>query len=284
MKKKKNEIVEEERKTQDMSVVAEYTGEKSNRAKLVEYEGDDYVDTPVKDDTIAGKTENFWYHYKWHVIFALIIIAVVFVGIYQIATSEKNKTDLSVMYAGPTNIHSEAAEGIKNALSEILTEDIDGDGEKKVYLYSFAYYNSQQIASAKDDAAKRDVDLGIDLGQNQKNYRAFSDLVFTGECGVMFLDGTLFESVKESGGLEVLEDALGYVPDKAFDEYGIRLCDTAAYEYYPELSVMPADTVVCLRTLSTLVSKKEAQSYYDAGVRLLGDILSASAPETNAVD
>jgi len=278
MKKKKEETVEQEvRKTQDMSVVAEYTGEKSNRAKLVEYEGDDYDDTPVKDNSLAGRTENFWYHYKWHVIFGVIILFVALVGIRQLIERGNDKTDLSIMYAGPYNLNSLAAEEVKDTFAEILSEDLDGNGKKSVYLYTFYVLSDQQIAQAKAEEAGG-TDRGLDLSQNRKNYSSFTDAVFTGECGVMFLDGWLYETVKESGGLVTFDDALGYTPEKAFDEYGIRLCDTNAYEKYPALAVLPAETVVCVRSVSTaggvIISEKEAKENYEAGVHFISDFLA----------
>ena len=118
MKKKDYEITEEERKTQDMSVVAEYNGEVSNRAKLVQYEGDDYDDTPVKDESFKGKADNFWYHHKWHVVIAAAVLFVAVISIFQFIEKGKNKTDLSVMYAGPVDIYGEQADGV--ALGDAL--------------------------------------------------------------------------------------------------------------------------------------------------------------------
>ena len=284
MKKKKyeNEITEEERRTQDMSAVAEYTGEMSNRAKLVAFEGDDYDDTPVKDESLSGRADNFWYHNKWKVIIITAVFVIAAVGIFQLISRAGDKTDLSVMYAGPVNVHSEAAEKIKEALGEILSVDLDGDGEKKVYLYSFYYLNNQQAAYLVDEAKKKGMESGFDAARNAETYRSYSDLVFTGECGVMFLDMSLYEDLRDAGGLEMLENALGYTPEKSFDGYGVRICDTAAWERYEALHAMPEDTVVCLRSLSTaggvMISEADAKANYDAGERLIKDIFALVSP------
>lgn len=281
MKKKKNAITEEERKTQDMSAVAEYNGEKSNRAKLVDFVGDDYDDTPVKDDSVAGRAENFWYHYKWHTLIAIAVFIIAVVGISQMVRNASAKSDLSVMYAGPASIHSREAEDLKDTLSEILSTDLNADGTKRVYLYSIRLLSDDQIALAKAEAKKNGSEAGVNEAENRKNREAFSDLVFTGECGLMFLDGSLFNSVKDAGGLEKLSDALGYEPDKSFDGYGIRLCDIPAYEKYDALKVMPTETIVCLRAVSTaggvMISEKDAKFNNAAGKRLLKDLLSVVA-------
>ncbi|MBQ7670870.1 MAG: hypothetical protein IJS45_09145 [Clostridia bacterium] len=281
MKKSKSVITETDRnRTQDMSAVAEYNGEKSNRAKLVEFVGDDYDDTPVKDNSVAGRAGNFWYHYKWHTIIIAAILIIVGVGVSQMVRNASEKTDLSVVYAGPASIHSREAEDLKDVLSDILSVDLNSDGAKRVYLYSIRCLSADQIALIKEEAKKNGSDAGINEADNRKNYEAFSDLVFTGECGLMFLDGSLYNTVKDAGGLDKLTDALGFEPDRSFDGYGIRLCDIPAYEIYDELEVMPAETIVCLRSISTaggvMISEREAKYNHTAGVRLLRDLLAVS--------
>lgn len=288
--KKKNDlsISEEERKTQDMSAVADYNGEKSNRAKLVEYEGDDYVDTPVSDNSIAGKTENFWYHHKWKVIIGLAVIVIAFIGIYQMITSGKQKTDVSVLYAGPKYLTAEETENLKTTLAEILPEDLDGDGKKAVYTYTFEYYSSSQLESKQAEAKSQGIEFDVDVLDNRKVYSDVKNLIFTGECGVMFIDAELFENVKAEGGLDTLENALGYELENAYDEYGIMLGDTKAYSMYPALKAMPPETMLCVRTMSTaggvLMSKKEAEKDFNAARKLLSGLLKyevKASPEEN---
>ncbi len=197
MKKKKTGIEtigEEERKTQDMSAVAEYNGEKSNRAKVVEYEGDDYEDVPVKDDSFAGRTGNFFYHYKWHIVAAVVVLVIGFIGIFQMVGRDKTKADLTVLYAGPQVLDAQQESDIKTALGQLLTEDLNGDGERRVFLYTCVY-----APPANAEA-------------NGKEYAddKLKGILATGEGSVMFIDRLLFETLKEEGGVETLEQALGY--------------------------------------------------------------------------
>ena len=136
MKKKNNDnvITDEERKTQDAGAVAEYNGEKSNRAKVVDFIGDDYEDVPVKDDSLMGRVGNFFYHYKWYLIIGALFLLIGIVGFRQMALSGKTKADLSVLYAGDARFAGGDEDAVMNALSSILKEDIDGDGERKVFL------------------------------------------------------------------------------------------------------------------------------------------------------
>ena len=52
------------------------------------------------------------------------------------------------------------------------------------------------------------------------------------------------------------------------DDYGIRLCDTGAYSAFPDLAVMPANTVVCMRRKpeggSFFASEKKVNKTYEA--------------------
>ena len=256
MKKKKvfgESIQDEERKTQDMSAVADYNGEKSNRAKVVEHEGDDYEDVPVKDDSLSGKTKNFFYHYKWHVVAAVVILVVGFIGIYQMVGRDKAKSDLSVIYAGPKTLAAEEEDGIKKVLGELLAKDINGDGEKKVFLYTSRY-----VPTGNADSK----------GYTDERFRG---IIATGECGVMFVDKELFETLKQEGAVESFEKAIGYSPAGAFDEYGIRLDDTDAYKYFTALQAMPGDTVVCVRAKADpfMTPEKTAEKYHSSAVTFI---------------
>ncbi len=280
MKKKNtdNIITDEERKTQDAGAVAEYDGEKSNRAKLVDFIGDDYEDVPVKDNSFAGRAGNFFYHYKWHLIIGAIFLVIATVGIRQMISSGKLHSDVSVLYAGDARPGGDEEAAITDALSSILKEDIDGDGENKVFLYTSYYAPGTVVTSAS----------GNQLEISDKGYAddRLQGLIATGECSVMFIHPTLFEVLKEEGAVEKLTDALGYIPDGAIDEYGVRLGDTGAYAYFEGLRAMPADTVVCMRTLASSIftSKSEAEKYHEAGGKLFSDYFGFVAPEDSAAD
>lgn len=282
MKKDENFITDEERQTQDMSAVADYDGSKSNRAKVVEYEGDDYVDRPVKDNSIEGRMSNLWYHYKWQLIFIPLIAICVIAGIVQMVNKEKY--DVSVMYAGPSVISGDNYTALSDNLGEILSEDIDGDGNKNVYLYALNYYSEAQIAAQKELYSMQGIhDVTFDAQANMNVYKQFNDMVFVGEAGVMFLDVSLFEQVRDAGGLVTVESALGKKHPAAVDEYGIRLGDTAFYMFFKSVQHMSPDTILCLRGPSTVGgvfdSKEETQENFENNKKLFCDIMSFTLPE-----
>ncbi len=273
---------EEKKKRQDENAVADYDGEKSNRAKYVETVGDDYVDTPVEDKTLEGRMGNFWYHYKWHVIIGLFVAVLLFVGITQLL--DKEKIDVSVMYAGPAVINGDIYTEVSDSLSQLLETDVNGDGKKTVYLYPFTYMSDAQVEAEMKKWEDEGIhDVSFDKQANEQAHSNFNNMVFTGECGVMFLDESLFKQVKDAGGLVTLESVLGEAPEGALDEYGIRLSEVDAYEFLDILHVMPEDTVLCLRGPSTVggvfSSKKEATKIFEANKSYFIDIMSFKLPE-----
>ena len=272
---RENEILPEERRTQDMSAVAEYNGEKSNRARLVEYEGDDYEDIPVKDNSVIGRTENFWYHYKWIVIFGLIGVIILSVGIYQLVT--KRNPDHHVLYCGPEFISAAESEKIEGALAEIASAGSPEDKKTVVDLYNIRYLSAEQLDAAKAYSAATGISSGVTDQDNATAYTQYGQLVSSGECGLMFLDEALFENLRDCGGLEPLSTATGYEVGESIDEYGIYIGDIAAYEVYPALQAIPEETVVCLRSKATFNTKKSAEKYFDSGLKMLFALLSVTA-------
>ncbi|MBR5314827.1 MAG: hypothetical protein IKU45_05400, partial [Clostridia bacterium] len=57
--------------------------------------------------------DNFWYHYKWHVIIGLFVIVFLVVAIGQMI--DKDKVDAYVMYAGPTSFMPSEIDEMQNA-------------------------------------------------------------------------------------------------------------------------------------------------------------------------
>lgn len=280
---KREKLTDEERKQkQDSDAVADYDGEKSNRAKYVETVGDDYVDTPVRDNTLEGRMRNFWYHYKWHTVITVVVALFLFIGINQV--KNKEDFDLSVMYAGPAVINGEIYTQVSDSLSQLLDTDVDGNGKKSVYLYPFTYMTDEQV---KAEMAKWEAqgihDVSFDKQSNEEAHTNFNNMVFTGECGVMFLDKSLFEQVRDAGGLVTLESVLGTTPEGALDEYGVTLANVDAWKFYTALHVMPEDTVLCLRGPSTVggvfSSKKQAQRIFEANREFFVDVMTFELPE-----
>jgi hypothetical protein len=71
----------------------------------------------------------------------------------------------------------------------------------------------------------------------------------TGESAIYLLDPWLYESLRDDPNepLQKLSNVLNGTPKGALEDgYGVRLGDTALYQEYEVLQVLPADTVICL--------------------------------------
>lgn len=85
--------------------------------------------------TFKKKWENYWYHYKFHTIFGLIVIILAFVGIKSCVDSEN--IDFHMVFLSDTYVSPEAEQKIENALTDGgVVRDTDGDGKASFYMDS----------------------------------------------------------------------------------------------------------------------------------------------------
>lgn len=250
--KKKNIIDESERKTQDMSAVADFDGESSNRAKLVEAFGDDYEETKPGPVTVDGVMANFWYHYKWHTIISAFVLVFLVIGIIQLRSN--NPSDVTALYAyeGP-DLESVVSISMGNAFSEALTTDTNNNGKIRAYVLAVSAYSD------------------------------FQQYLLTGEMGVMLLGQSYYDEMKNAGGLARLDDIFDQIPEGAIDEYGIRLSETKIAKYYSCFKYLPEDVVLCLRVQGAPsvmhVSKSKIEKMYEKNKSFFVDIMNFEYPE-----
>jgi hypothetical protein len=68
--------------------------------------------------------------------------------------------------------------------------------------------------------------------------------------------------LRENGRLAKLESVLGYVPEGAYGEYGVKLSETELYKNFGVVRLMPGDTVICILE-PYVVGKSSKDKYYD---------------------
>ncbi|MBR7161245.1 MAG: hypothetical protein IKD07_02395, partial [Clostridia bacterium] len=76
--------------------------------------------------------DNYWYHYKWHTILVGAAIIILVVCMWQVSTTEKH--DVIIVYAGPNCLSTTEVRELEDAISGILPEDKDGNGEKNAAM------------------------------------------------------------------------------------------------------------------------------------------------------
>lgn len=257
----------------------------SNAAKVIkameekesQSSGQEHQDIPLDK---GSRWENFWYHYKWHTIFIIFISVFLIIGVGQLLSRET--PDVYFMYAGPEYINSEKNLAIRNAVKQVMSEDFNGDGEKGVLFTDITFMNEAQIKAAYAEAQAEGVDIALDMQANATALNRFNAEAFSGESVIYMLDPDLFDEVKRAGGFLALEEVLGYVPDSAVDEYGIRLCELPFGQYFSGINQLPEDTILCIRRVTTMAflkGQKKTEKIHSYHVIMFRDIVNFDFPE-----
>ena len=187
------------------------------------------------------KFDNFWYHYKIPFIFGVLILIFIIFCISQCAA--KVKGDANIAYIGSQEIDSEWYGDLNNALTEILSEDLNGDGKISSDFTHFLYMTGVQAENMR--AGGNPVDYqSLMTTQTQIQLE-----LATGNIVIYFINPEVYKELSAPGLFMPLEDALGYVPEKSNDVYSIRLGSLPCWDYYTGLHNFPGNTLLVARDL-----------------------------------
>ncbi|MCL1793220.1 MAG: hypothetical protein FWG34_05065 [Oscillospiraceae bacterium] len=188
------------------------------------------------------KFDNFWYHYKFVLLIAVAVLAFVIFCVVQCAS--KIKGDVNIAYIGGTQFDSEMYGDLQRSLDEILGEDYNGDGQVHAEFMQFVYMTDIQMENARARGQPVNIEAII-TAQTQ------IELEFAaGNIVIYFIDREIYKQYAKRGGLFMaLEDALGYVPEEAYDGYAVKLGSLQCWEYYLGLDNFPKETVIAIREL-----------------------------------
>lgn len=207
--------------------------------------------------------ENYWYHYKWQTLIAIVFIVTFAIGFGQIAF-EKNSYDVYALYAGPTYLeklpHDEIVESIKKEATKVSG---DTETEKDVNLQMLIYLTDDQIAAQKEEVEAQGETFVFDYLENNNVFEIFMKQLVSGENVIMFLDPMLYKTAESNEALYMIKDILGRnVTGMTESGMGVRLADSGLIEKYPALSALPDDCVVCFRKVThamKLIGKSESK-------------------------
>ena len=236
------------------------------------------------------KLDNFWYHHKWKVIIISFFVIVALICTLQMC--ERENSDIYIMYAGPYKFGQTDARSFKQAMSAVV-HDNNGDGLGKAELVDLYILSDEQIEGKKAElGANEDVDgvIVVNYEMFASNYEAFEQHMWAGDTVICLLDPHLYESVYVEGddgekisGFVKLSDVLGYTPEKAYDEYSIRIKDTPLGEYFTILQNLDDDTLLCVREMSSMSSlwnQKRTKEYHAYCLDVFRAIFAFEAPES----
>jgi len=202
------------------------------------------------------KFDNFWYHYKVAAIISIILLAFIVFCIAQCAG--RIKGDANIGYIGSEEINAETFDDLQNALSEILGEDLNGDGKIHVDFTHFMYMTNSQIEKVR--ARGQPVEMQSLLTVQTQ----ISLELAAGNIVIYFIDLDVYKEQYANSRLFMpLEDALGYLPEDAYDVYSLRLGSLPCHKYYMGLDNFPSSTIVAVRDMHVSEEEnKETQERY----------------------
>ena len=231
-------------------------------------EGVGEVMTP---STLKEKIQNFWYHYKWHSVAALVVVLVVVVCVLQFCKREEY--DAYILYAGSYNIGRTSEDGdvpeivdINSALKRIV-KDFDKNGETNINFTNYYYLSNDEIESSEE---VNEVLLANDT-------KALSGVLEHSEYYLMFISKAVYENYHKVGDDDLFMDLTSYAsynPDAEFYKPNAILLSSIDASSLSGLSSLPEDTLVCIRFPSIIGGKtKEHQTYFENAKKMLISLL-----------
>ena len=218
--------------------------------------------------------DNYWYHYKWLTIGIVFFVAVVIICTMQMG--EKQKGDITVLYAGPYQLVGREMNSIQGVLGTVMPEDFDENGEKYVALVEYLIYSEEQIKEIEAETDDEGRHIDVNNQSITKNYESYYDYLIVGETAICFVDPSLYRELSKYGRLLPLNVALGEGSGYEDDEYGVYLGGLDIYKEFSALRVLPEDTVVCILR-QTVVGKISKDDNYQNELSMFKALLTYSS-------
>lgn len=192
--------------------------------------------------------ENYWYYYKFHTLVGLFIIFVVTVCCVQCATKETG--DLTVTFAGSYTFQGEERQNFIDAINAVAPKDEESGEKLTLSLSNYSIYTEEELKKLYTNTETGVLDssaYNTAKGYNLEQLESFGTFLKTGESPVLFVNEFVFDQQNLPQISVPLSDLYGdELPASAYNEYAVRLGDTAFYQYYAAVQVLPADTLLVL--------------------------------------
>ena len=226
------------------------------------YEGEVKIKTPL-----LSWLENFWYHYKWYTIVgAFLVFAFV---VLSLQMCSKTSFDAHIIYAGNHEIKRVSDDGDTSPYNKMLGElklavgDTDGDGTVNIDLRDLFVVND---AEAEELVGSLD---GYEINENlvKEDSETLYQLMLMSDYYVCFLSERLYTeySAQYSGLFEPIAKYAAEDGEYVYlDECAIYLNSVGDFATMPEISRLPSDTVICLRSLSEMSEMRYKDTFKEA--------------------
>ena len=183
--------------------------------------------------------ENTWYHHKWMIVFAGMMIIFVVISIAQIISG--TSADVNILHVGPMYISPDAADRIEMTL-EGISEDYNDDGDFVV--------NILDITVDKFSDGQGGT---VNFDQGNQGMQRFQTEIRAGDAVIYALDKPYFDICVKEGLLTPLEDVIddadmpvNVVSDENGVAFGVYVSDLDAYAL-DGIENIPETAILCLR-------------------------------------
>ena len=216
----------------------------------------------------SEKVENFWYHYKWHTIVAVFVLVVGVILTLQLCT--KADYDVHVIYAGEKIIRNTSLSGdgkteysdLTSALGTIGKNAENGENVN-VNLQNIYILSEKELAEKNKETTDPMQKARLE-SEMQANYDTLYESIMYGDYYLCFLSEDVFLDYESRLTSSIFAPISGYTADGVEYSYaserGIYLSSLDAYES-TSLSMLPADTVVCIRLPGVLGARDDGKAY-----------------------
>lgn len=235
---------------------------------------------------LLKKLDNYWYHYKWPTLIALFFGIFCIIGIVQMTT--KDKIDVNILYTGPYVFSPREVGEVEAAFEAVMSKDYNGDGEMGAEFTNIVLLTDDQVREVRQNAktgsnsADAIDNVVIDGNGLREAENSFNQQIFAGEVVICLLDPYWYNEVKAAAGFVKLSDVLGSKPDYAIDDYGVLLSDTNFAQYFKVFARLPEDTVLCMRTISTIsifTGREKTEEKWNWNAEMMRDLFAFEFPE-----
>lgn len=216
----------------------------------------------VERSPVLAWLDNFWYHYKWHVIVGAFFVAVFIIAMAQMIS--RPKYDTAFLTAGTYRMNTEERADFEELLDDILPTDYDGNGEKNVNLIIYQIYSEAEYNEEVSIAEANSEQFAINGKYNSDEFNNFSQFTMTGECSVYLLSEYLFDTLRTGHRLRPVSDLYGEGELPAGlteDGYGVRISDTDFYKYNPAAQALPDDMILCILEPTVWGGSSDSEKY-----------------------
>ena len=201
--------------------------------------------------------DNFWYHYKWQTLIALFLIFAILVCSIQMCNKEDY--DLFVMYAGAHDVErrSSSVTEYEKVLRHLegVCGDYDGDGAVSVSFLPLFLPSNTEIEEL-NAMEGYEVNTAV-VADNAEIFR--TNIVYS-DYYVCLLSPSVYTTYHSISGVTMFVPLEPYVGTAEVTYYAADAVLLSSTPFGAQMGFerFPEDTLICLRILTDLQGKKQA--------------------------